>query len=104
MMHGVMQLLRFRTYKWCENQRIRRVRHSISKSAILSKRVRTAPATTAGKAPGRAYWVTTILESIKHEMKFEICVLKQQNSLVTKKSAMSCALDCTLQRSIITNV
>lgn len=54
------------TYKWCENQRINRVRHSISKSAIFSKRARTAPATTAGKAPGRAYCVATRLESNKH--------------------------------------
>lgn len=51
-----------RTYKWCENQRIRRVRHSMSISAILSKRERTAPATTAGKAPGRAWNETLQLE------------------------------------------
>lgn len=42
------------TYKWCENQSINRMRHSMSKLAIFSKRARTAPATTAGKAPGRA--------------------------------------------------
>lgn len=50
------------TYRWCENQRMRRIRHSMSKSAILSKRERTAPATTAGKAPGRAWKVTLPLE------------------------------------------